>query len=228
MALLSSLGDIDTNPKIEFAVTSGQLDFKTIKYCNQHIPLSLITVGYNRILLDTRKLIKSVLGKYAAIDTSQYATYEDGSNRAPFFSFLNDARNSHLFSSSEKLLSYAKKSIIPADSFSNAGGLPKVNQLLKKLSIIQENLLVLVHLDGGLPARSTEIATWRIYNDYRGNLRNVFWYYNTICIFAFYNKTDTVTMKVKQIPRFLSEGLSQVLLHFLLYIRPLLMYLYLM
>jgi hypothetical protein len=72
---------------------------------------------------------------------------------------------------------------------------------LKKSKELLEILMVLSHLLGGQPARSTEMATMRWINGSQQQ-RGVYWVNNTMMLLGIYAKTRGMTGQDKLIPRY--------------------------
>jgi len=80
-------------------------------------------------------------------------------------------------------------------------------------------LVLLVHLRSGLPARATELATFRVSNG-RSGMRSLYYVAGQVFLFGQYSKMRAKTVSNKGIARFLSKRVSWVLLLDLLVIRP--------
>jgi hypothetical protein len=212
MALFSTISEPASNPRVEFAYKSGSLDYSILKVNNLELPLSRIATGYTQLLSQTNSMIFELIDKYSRIKLLELEIHDDCTNKAPFYAFFNDARNKELKSIIQSFKQFSKKYLTAKFGFKD---------LISKIGRVTENLIALIHLDSGLPARSTEIGTWKICNDSFGNPRNVYWYFNTICIFAIYNKSESLSMREKRIPRFLSQELSVSTIQFLIFLRPL-------
>ena len=82
-----------------------------------------------------------------------------------------------------------------------------------------QNMLMVIHIGSGMPARSTEIETYRL-QDGRSNKRNVFYMGKNVCFHAEYSKSRSVRAANRPISRFLDEEASCLLLKDILVVRP--------
>jgi hypothetical protein len=88
-----------------------------------------------------------------------------------------------------------------------------------KAQSIFEHLTILIHLVYGLPARGTELMETKLMNN--SSLRNVFLVGKQIAISLTMNKRDAVTNSESRITRFLTVAVSEMLIRYLIFIRPL-------
>jgi len=77
----------------------------------------------------------------------------------------------------------------------------KVVKWLKRCKKLLRMLMVLCHLLGGQPARSTEMATLRWRNSIHEQ-RGVYWANGTMMLLTIYSKTRGITSRDKVIPRY--------------------------
>ena len=82
-----------------------------------------------------------------------------------------------------------------------------------------ENMLLVIHLGSGLPARATELETLRIVGGESAK-RSIFFVDGLVMLLTEYNKTRSMTKANKAIARFLDEKATMVLLNDLLIVRP--------
>eukprot|EP00731_Ephydatia_muelleri_P032353 Em0023g860a len=82
-----------------------------------------------------------------------------------------------------------------------------------------ENMLLVIHLGSGLPARATELETLRIVGGESAK-RSIFVVDGLVMLLTEYNKTRSMTKANKAIARFLDEKATMVLLNDLLIVRP--------
>lgn len=85
---------------------------------------------------------------------------------------------------------------------------------------LEEALFFLIHLTSGLPARATELATYKYVNT-RFDQRSVFCGMGTLCLVSRYWKGRSITSQDHPAPRFLPRPVAQLLLDYLVYVRPL-------
>lgn len=91
---------------------------------------------------------------------------------------------------------------------------------LKTYDELQALLLVLIHLGSGLPARATELATYRLLNGSTSQ-RSVYFLDGQIFFMPLYSKTRNLTGSNKPIARFLSQSVTEMVLQDLFVVRPL-------
>lgn len=95
----------------------------------------------------------------------------------------------------------------------------KAKQVLSLYDTFIENLLLVVHIGSGIPARGSELATYSIVNG-ESSLRTVRIMDNLVYFLPSYNKTRQLTGKEKIIARFLDEKCSKLLAIDILIVRP--------
>ena len=82
-----------------------------------------------------------------------------------------------------------------------------------------ENLLLVVHVGSGMPARATELETYRVKNG-PSTSRNVFYLKPQVFFHCEYSKSRSIRAANKGVSRFMNEEASLVLLKDLLVVRP--------
>lgn len=82
-----------------------------------------------------------------------------------------------------------------------------------------ESLLLVIHLGTGMPARATELETYRLISG-QSCRRSVYYVDGLVMFLSEYNKTRSVSKANKAIARFLDEQATIFLLNDLLIIRP--------
>ena len=95
----------------------------------------------------------------------------------------------------------------------------RATEYLKKHAQFVHNLLLVIHIGSGMPARGTELAAYRV-QDGRSTRRNVFFLGKQVVLFAEYSKTSAIKLANSGISRFLDEEASSVVLKDLLIVRP--------
>ena len=82
-----------------------------------------------------------------------------------------------------------------------------------------ENLLLVIHIGSGMPARATELETYTVCNG-RSSMRTVYFLGERIFFHSVYSKTRSVTGVNKGIARFLNEDASKTVITDLIFVRP--------
>ena len=95
----------------------------------------------------------------------------------------------------------------------------EVNKYLAMFDEFVENLIVLIHVGSGMPARSTEMETYRIVNG-SSAYRTVFFLNGQVFLHCWYSKTRAVRQANRGVSRFLDPEASSIVLTDLLVIRP--------
>jgi hypothetical protein len=89
----------------------------------------------------------------------------------------------------------------------------------RKVEQLMEQLLILVHVTGGQPARGTEITILRYLNAQQ-NMRNVYIQDGRVVLVTRYHKAQVSTGQLRVIPRFLPTGVGQLLVTYLADVLP--------
>lgn len=82
-----------------------------------------------------------------------------------------------------------------------------------------ENLLLIVHIGSGMPARAPELAAYRLCNG-QSSARSVYYDSRSVFFHAIYNKSRSMRGKNRAIARYLDEEASHVILTDVLLVRP--------
>ncbi|KAI9468310.1 hypothetical protein BDB00DRAFT_283786 [Zychaea mexicana] len=91
-----------------------------------------------------------------------------------------------------------------------------LNQARKLIMMI----MVLVHITSGQPARGEELAATTIRCTALGAKRGMYWYRGKIMLVQYYYKRRSRGTADRYIARFLTRELSDILLHYLVLVRP--------
>ena len=94
-----------------------------------------------------------------------------------------------------------------------------MRQWLNQAQHILELLLLLIHVSSGQPARGSELATVQLCNS-ETCLRSVFIVNKRVMLIQTYNKTRNMINAPDKVARFLPKSLSQLVVTYLYYIRP--------
>jgi hypothetical protein len=108
-----------------------------------------------------------------------------------------------------------------ADSSYN---LQAIKKWVKKAENLLENLLILIHLSSGNVARGSEYRSLMLRGLADKASRNIYWEFETITIIPSYIKTRSVMGHDSRIARFCPPSVAMLLLEYLVYIRPIEMY----
>jgi superfamily II DNA helicase RecQ len=94
-----------------------------------------------------------------------------------------------------------------------------VAEYKRKVEQLMEQLLILIHITGGQPARGTEITILRYLNAQQ-NMRNVYIQDGRVIVVTRYHKAQVSTGQLRVIPRFLPTRVGQLLVAYLADILP--------
>lgn len=152
-----------------------------------------------------------------------------GRNVDPGISFLDLDINSAHFPSLEEVTNWVSSILVndgvnqSLDNISEQTLNPAkvlLKERMKKTLEIQQILLVLIHLTGGMPPRGTEIPTILIRNQVHTK-RHIFWSHQTLAFAPSYTKTRSITGKDGSAIRFVPHCVTELILQYLVWVRPL-------
>ena len=106
-------------------------------------------------------------------------------------------------------------------SIEDNGALPikkAITSYIQDSEDLVQILLVLIHLSGGQPSRATELASLHISNK-EESMRNLFIYEHQVVLLTSYNKVNALNGKDNVIARFLTSGVTKLLLMYLCLVR---------
>jgi hypothetical protein len=176
--------------------------------------------GFNQnLLFSSQSNNANPLQKFNLLDIR-----DDMANRVTGYFFATDSRNSFQKYRSWLLQRVVKEPI----ARERLVGDHRTELIWKSLGIKQyledckefmEQLLVLVHITGGQPARGTEILGLQYYNTVQRR-RNIFVYDGQVACITEYHKSQSITGSAKVIPRFLPANVGQLLVQYLVLILP--------
>ena len=98
-----------------------------------------------------------------------------------------------------------------------------LNQFLIHAEQFQEILCSLLHLTGGQPARGTELETALLTNT-QSAMRSLYVLHDLLCLILSYNKTMNLTLKENVIYRYFPREVSNLVIKYLVYVKPLEMF----
>lgn len=80
-------------------------------------------------------------------------------------------------------------------------------------------MFVLIHITSGQPARMTELVHLRLFNS-RSSHRSIYLYFGSVMLLSTYSKTSSASQRDRMIARFLPNALKELLLVYLIVVRP--------
>lgn len=95
-----------------------------------------------------------------------------------------------------------------------------MEQYLARVDRFLDRLLLLVYITSGQSARVTEIVSLRYQNTIEGHLRNIFIEDGLVSTVTSYHKGYSVTGSTKIIHRYLPQEIGELLVYYLLLVRP--------
>jgi Orsellinic acid/F9775 biosynthesis cluster protein D len=148
--------------------------------------------------------------------TDLAAIADDLTEDRPGWSFLKNPKNGLQLS----FRHLHRRAFVPeALMKSNRWSVPRCRQYLSQVEELKQQLLVCIHLTGGMPGRGSEITTIKWCNT-RHTMRNIFVYHGRLMVLIEYNKTRASTNNAFYIARILPLTMSRVLFQYLAYVRP--------
>jgi hypothetical protein len=158
---------------------------------------------------------KKILGEVADIVLKNIVDY--GNNRQPGYSITNCegvATKSRQF-----VRDRLARDFYVGKTFDKE----KASEFLAKLCSWRDTLYFLMHILGGQPPRVPEALTVQFANN-SSQQRNVILLQDRIATVIGYSKTEWKSQKARYCPRVLTPSISRILALYLIYIRPLEMY----
>jgi hypothetical protein len=159
--------------------------------------------------------------KHSIVNTSTY--FDDFTSNEPGYSFVTDDRNQTLVSESSALFKFICTEDEQRELFftGSEGTLDKgcLRRYLEKAASFSKKLLFLIHVTGGQPPRGTELNQVLAVNT-STSFRSIYWKSGGIVVSVSYNKVRASNDVDAFVPRFLSREVSQLLLIYLVYVKP--------
>lgn len=153
--------------------------------------------------------------------------YDNRDNVDTKYSFLNDNRNSYILDNQQYLLHEIVKSkklhskyVLKYDCDKIYWNETNIRKWFNHCGRFVKNLICLIHIITGQPARASEMETYTIRNQ-QTQKRSLYIYEKTSCIIQYYHKTRNQTGTDRHIPRFLSKELHKLMMEYLIFVRPL-------
>jgi hypothetical protein len=188
---------------------------------NKLINMSLVRQVYNTVVSRCQSLFKDQLALMDLLPIPNDLE-DQPHNHKTGFSFatnLRDSYSKYIINSTAKLLSkdlYLKCS--PDSKYVQFSKLTNWESKLQEFSI---NLLILIHLSYGAPARGTELMNTKITNSIHG-ARNLYLHGSGFYLFTTYNKTTSLHGSSKPILRFPSKETSTLIFNYIIILQPVL------
>ncbi|KAL7917034.1 hypothetical protein ACQKWADRAFT_326779 [Trichoderma austrokoningii] len=151
------------------------------------------------------------------------ALEDDAGNASMGYTFLTDPRNKGLLDgqSGWVLSRILNKAELRTEWLHGTDLRPQaVNRYGKLIEQFRTKLLLLMHLTGGQPARSTEILSIRHCNTSYGGPRNVFLWKGLVCFATSYHKGYRSKQRVKIVHRYLPDEVGVELVRYLWLVLP--------
>jgi hypothetical protein len=185
------------------------------------ITMAELRAFIRNLICDASNLLDDLLMGMARRTDSDLPLHDNLSNKDVGYSFLTDRRNAN-FDSVTQLFKQAHLWSRYVDGITDGKLRWKVSPCLAylaKCETLQELLFVLIHVTSGQPARASELATFKICNtDHR--IRNVYLVHGEVVIIQHYTKSNSQTGHDDFIPRLLPKEVGQLLINYLMAVRP--------
>jgi len=215
--------------KIHYNTTSpGHVDWndnEVLRYKGIDIRMDAFRGFVGTLLQQAQKLMnKTLLMGYEAPAIPWSNIRDDASNGSPRFNFLRDEHSRmpadgetwlrrQMGGDMEKLKEWYKPGTKRAD----------MAQLDKYMGAVKEfrmQLLILMHITGGQPARAPEILSVRHENTAKGNHRNLFVEDGLVVFVTQYHKGYAMSGDIKIIHRYLPREVSELVVRYLWLVLP--------
>ena len=147
--------------------------------------------------------------------------------KTPGFSFLSDVRNrlnsdnwlyTRFISTPDLIQRFISTSDLSSQSL--VWNLSELSDYFQQIRQFKSELLVLIHLTSGGPARAPELLSIRYLNTQNGGVRNVFIENGLVSFITGYHKGYLKHKEVKLINRFMPKEVSQLLIYYLYLVIP--------
>jgi len=159
-------------------------------------------------------------------DISWRQIYDNPLDSTPFSNFLNDSRTNIGLENPERFL-YSRIATSPdlASRFTIPGpefhwDSRELSDWISFLSRFLENLLVLIHVTGGQPARAPELLSLRYSNSTKTGTRNIFIENGLLVFVTSYYKGYSISGTTKIIHRYLPREVGELLVYYLWLVVP--------
>jgi hypothetical protein len=142
------------------------------------------------------------------------------------YSFLQDRRNEQILGGYQRYILRCIKTdaILRRQFFTNfvelTWDMRRVRSYVQLVQAFLRQLLLLVHVTGGQPARGTELLTLRWRNSDRCEMRNVFIEHGLVSFVTSYHKNYSTSSITKLVHRYLPPEVSELLVYYLWLVVP--------
>jgi superfamily II DNA helicase RecQ len=215
--------------KIHYNTTSpGHVDWEdneVLKYRGIHIRMDAFRGFVGTLLQQAQKLMnETLLMGYETPAIPWSNIRDDASNSSPRFNFLRD-EHSRMPADGEMWLRRRMGDDIEKLKQWYKPGAKRVDmaQLDKYMAAVKEfrmQLLILMHITGGQPARAPEILSVRHENTVKGNHRNLFVEDGLVVFVTRYHKGYAMSGDIKIIHRYLPREVSELVVRYLWLVLP--------
>ena len=90
----------------------------------------------------------------------------------------------------------------------------RIREYGEAMKVFREQLLVLMHMSGGQPARGTELVTVQYKNGADGDVRGLFIEDGAVVFVTIYSKTMRMSAKAKVIHRYLPREVGELAVYY--------------
>ncbi|KAI9484271.1 hypothetical protein BDB00DRAFT_155701 [Zychaea mexicana] len=212
-------------------------DLRTIRYRTTSVDLTNIQVGVGRLLVDCRTQLQDhVLRGYTLQEPFCDRFHEimaDTRTADPSIAFFTRPGNPTANDDYLKVL-FRRLAVQHSDEF--IASVTESGELLWNLAVLYEWLsqcrklilmiMVLAHITSGQPARGEELACTTIRSSARGAKRGMYWYRQKVMLVQYYYKRRSRGTADRYVARFLNKELSEIVLMYLVLVRPFERYVY--
>jgi hypothetical protein len=202
---------------------NGTLDTSKVKMNNKVLSLDMI----NMVVIETRRQCLehiNLITKGMSLPTLFSKGIQDQVGCTEYgYSFLDEPKNRSFARCKNILTDYMEQKEHLGSYFFNEDLTLKIRPARTWIDIVEKllrKILFLIHVTGGGTARATELSTMKVRN-LKGSRRSIFFSHECICIQDPYLKTQSQTKRESQIARFLTAEDTEIVLKYLLLIRPL-------
>ena len=91
----------------------------------------------------------------------------------------------------------------------------RIREYGEAIKVFREQLLVLMHMSGGQPARGTELVTVQYKNGVDGDVRRLFIEDGAMVFVTMYSKTMGISAKAKVIHRYLPREVGELAVYYI-------------
>lgn len=215
--------------KIHYNTTSpGHVDWndnEVLTYKGIDIRMDAFRGFVGTLLQQAQELLnRTLLMGYEAPEIPWSNIRDDASNSSPRFNFLRDEHSRmpadgetwlrrQMGGDMEKLKEWYKPGTKRAD-------MAQLDKYMRAVKEFRMQLLILMHITGGQPARAPEILSVRHENTAKGNHRNLFVEGGLVVFVTQYHKGYAMSGDIKIIHRYLPREVSELVVRYLWLVLP--------